>query len=85
MQVISDLHGGDPEDLLAKAEFQEIKDKVQDEVILVIASANPCSRELEGLRRRTVIPNDVEEVQATSSPCHVFSSVCSTRKLSPSH
>ncbi|KAI1793853.1 general substrate transporter [Ganoderma leucocontextum] len=28
MRVIADLHGGDPEDLLAKAEFQEIKDRV---------------------------------------------------------
>ncbi len=32
MRVISDLHGGDPEDLLAKAEFQEIKDRVIFEV-----------------------------------------------------
>ncbi|KAI0660375.1 general substrate transporter [Cubamyces menziesii] len=28
MRVIADLHGGDPEDLVAKAEFQEIKDRV---------------------------------------------------------
>ncbi|KAI0034255.1 general substrate transporter [Vararia minispora EC-137] len=28
LQVLVDLHGGDPEDLLAKAEFQEIKDRV---------------------------------------------------------
>ncbi|CDO73512.1 hypothetical protein BN946_scf185013.g147 [Trametes cinnabarina] len=28
MRVIADLHGGDPEDLIAKAEFQEIKDRV---------------------------------------------------------
>ncbi|TFY77217.1 hypothetical protein EWM64_g6795 [Hericium alpestre] len=28
MAVIADLHGGDPEDLMAKAEFQEIKDRV---------------------------------------------------------
>ena len=32
MKVIADLHGGDPEDLLAKAEFQEIKDRVIFEV-----------------------------------------------------
>ena len=32
MRVISDLHEGDPEDLLAKAEFQEIKDRVMFEV-----------------------------------------------------
>jgi len=28
MQVIADLHGGDPEDASAKSEFQEIKDRV---------------------------------------------------------
>jgi len=28
MRVIADLHGGDPESLLAKTEFQEIRDKV---------------------------------------------------------
>ena len=32
MRVIADLHGGDPEDLIAKAEFQEIKDRVIFEV-----------------------------------------------------
>ncbi|KAI6047727.1 hypothetical protein EDC04DRAFT_2619657 [Pisolithus marmoratus] len=31
MRVIVDLHGGDPNDILAKAEFQEIKDKVMEE------------------------------------------------------
>jgi hypothetical protein len=32
MRVIADLHGGNPESLVAIAEFQEIKDKVQEEV-----------------------------------------------------
>lgn len=32
MQVLADLHGGDPEDLIAKAEYQEIKDRVLLEV-----------------------------------------------------
>ncbi|KAF4605108.1 hypothetical protein EYR40_003891 [Pleurotus pulmonarius] len=31
MQVIADLHGGDPTNEIALAEFQEIKDKVQEE------------------------------------------------------
>jgi sugar porter (SP) family MFS transporter len=31
MRVIADLHGGDPENLKAKAEFQEIKQKVMEE------------------------------------------------------
>ena len=32
MQVIADLHGGDPEDASAKAEFREIKDRVNFDV-----------------------------------------------------
>ena len=32
MQVIADLHGGDPEDVAAKAEFQEIRDRVNLDV-----------------------------------------------------
>ncbi|KAJ7932510.1 general substrate transporter [Mycena leptocephala] len=31
MRVIADLHGGDPDNLVALAEFQEIKEKVQEE------------------------------------------------------
>jgi hypothetical protein len=34
MRVIVDLHGGDPEDLVAKAEFHEIKDRVIAEVTI---------------------------------------------------
>ncbi len=33
MQVIADLHGGDPEDLTAKTEFREIKERVISEVM----------------------------------------------------
>lgn len=32
MRVIVDLHGGDPDDMLAQAEFREIKEKVVSEV-----------------------------------------------------
>ena len=32
MRVIADLHGGDSDDPIAVAEFQEIKDKVHEEV-----------------------------------------------------
>ena len=32
MRVIADLHGGDPEDLLAQAEYQEIKERVMADV-----------------------------------------------------
>lgn len=34
MRVIVDLHGGDPEDLTAKAEFHEIKERVTSEVMV---------------------------------------------------
>ena len=33
MRVIADLHGGDPEDLAAKTEFREIKERVIAEVL----------------------------------------------------
>ena len=36
MQVIADLHGGDPNDVVAVAEFQEIKDRVIFEVRSVL-------------------------------------------------
>ena len=32
LRVIADLHGGDPTDPIALAEFQEIKNKVMEEV-----------------------------------------------------
>jgi hypothetical protein len=35
MRVIADLHGGDPENEIAKAEFREIKEKVIAEVCLM--------------------------------------------------
>lgn len=36
MRVIADLHGGDPEDLTARAEFQEIKERVLFDVSGII-------------------------------------------------
>jgi hypothetical protein len=42
MRVIADLHGGDPDDVLAKAEFQEIKDKVTFEVSHHLYSQGLC-------------------------------------------
>lgn len=32
LQVIADLHGGDTDDPIAKAVYQEIKDKVREDV-----------------------------------------------------
>lgn len=40
MRVIVDLHGGDPTDMLAQAEFREIKEKVISEVS--ISTVMPC-------------------------------------------
>lgn len=39
MRVIVDLHGGDPEDLVAKAEFNEIKQRVIAEVMIFFNKA----------------------------------------------
>ena len=38
MRVIADLHGGDPEDLAAKTEFREIKERVIAEVLFFSGS-----------------------------------------------
>ncbi len=43
MRVIVDLHGGDPEDLVAKAEFHEIKERVTSEVILSFSGVIACT------------------------------------------
>ena len=36
MRVIADLHGGDPNNVIAQAEYREIKDRVIAEVILYV-------------------------------------------------
>ena len=36
MRVIADLHGGDPNNVIAQAEYREIKDRVLAEVILYV-------------------------------------------------
>lgn len=75
MRVIADLHGGDPEDLVARAEFQEIKERVMFEVsrfpIPVIPSLMKTARE----RRRPHLCSHVEKVQASCTPCHVLPSI----------
>lgn len=42
LRVIVDLHGGDPDDILAQAEFQEIKEKVVAEVSVLISTSYLC-------------------------------------------
>ena len=40
MRVLVDLHGGDPNHPEAQAEYKEIKDRVQLEVIFIKVSSN---------------------------------------------
>jgi hypothetical protein len=67
MQVIADLHGGDLEDTSAKAEFQEIKDRVNFDVsshwffqLIYNAEISPPA----GVWRGALLQGHVEEVQA---------------------
>jgi hypothetical protein len=43
LQVIVDLHGGDPDDAAANAEFQEIKDFVSEVVSVTSLATTQCS------------------------------------------
>jgi len=49
MRVLVDLHGGDPEDLVAKAEFHEIKERVISEVMLSSSEVTAARTELSSL------------------------------------
>lgn len=84
MRVIADLHGGDPEDIVARAEFQEIKERVLFEVS---ASVRIVYRlvsllQLEGEWRRENVCRDVETIQAPCIARHVVSSICTTGESS---
>ena len=47
MSVIADLHGGDPDDPVAVAEFRDIKDKVQLEVSVSLSMAGFAADQLK--------------------------------------
>ena len=47
MRVIVDLHGGDPEDLVAKAEFNEIKQRVIADVRIFFNEATARTKCLQ--------------------------------------
>ena len=51
MRVIVDLHGGDPNDSLAQAEFREIKEKVISEVSLLVVPIEPQLNPLSLIQR----------------------------------
>lgn len=80
MRVIADLHGGDPEDIVARAEFQEIKERVLFEVSPSARMANRLVSLLcpEGERRRENVRRYVETIQAPCIACHVVSGICTT-------
>lgn len=42
MRILVDLHGGDPEDPTAIAEFKEIKDRVIEEVNIHLLDESNC-------------------------------------------
>jgi hypothetical protein len=42
MRVIADLHGGDSEDLVAQAEYQEIREAINAEVSFRCFSGTSC-------------------------------------------
>lgn len=44
MRVIADLHGGDPENPIAKAEFREIQERVISEVMFFLNGATAHAR-----------------------------------------
>lgn len=68
MRVIADLHGGDLDDPVAKAEFQEIKDKVITEVrkiiplLLFVRRYELLPLPLAPIGRREIVHYDVAEV-----------------------
>jgi hypothetical protein len=84
MQVIADLHGGDLEDALAKAEFQEIKDRVNFDVSH--PSLTPWSSQhakkscTAGIWRGAFLQSHVGEVQTQSFIGHVIPGLRSTSK-----
>jgi hypothetical protein len=49
MRVIADLHGGDLDDPVAKAEFQEIKDKVLLEVSSISRTLNSILMSMQSM------------------------------------
>ena len=80
MRVIVDLHGGWPDDPVAKTEFEEIKERVILEASSITASPvdtplipQTVARERRGENVRC----DVATVQAARVARDVFTNVCS--------
>lgn len=81
MRVLVDLHGGDPDDVLAKAEFTEIKERVMFDVrSFTDDSCIPTDRGTARKRRRAYICLDVEAIQTACAVGYVVTSLCSACK-----
>jgi hypothetical protein len=77
MQVIADLHGGDLEDVSAKAEFQEIKDRVNFDVSYRYSYCSHGvlrSPFVAVIRRGAFLQGHVGEVQTQSPARYVLPS-----------
>ena len=82
LQVIADLHGGDTDDPIAMAVYQEIKDKVREDVCISHFEKYSFKYFISSARiwRRKIISTNVEEVQTTCSSCNVVTSFRSVGK-----
>ena len=84
MRVIADLHGGDLDDPIAKAEFREIKDKVVADVcdfLNAVMGLSDVWLLLASIWARTNILAHVEKIQTESIACHVVTSFCAASEL----
>lgn len=62
MRVIADLHGGNLDNPVAVAEFQDIKGKVHEEVSMTYLPVIRAQFGEAGIWRRSILSNDVEKV-----------------------
>jgi hypothetical protein len=86
MCIIADLHGGDPNDPIAIAEFQEIQEKVQLEVSssrlgMARSAADSTWTPSVYVRRNENVCNHVEEISTASAPRNVFPRLCAAREF----
>jgi len=82
MRVLADLHGGDLDNLLAKNEYNEIRDKVIEEVCsCIIAKAFTLMGLSERIWSGAHIRCDVGLLQEEGSAGHVITSFCATRTI----
>jgi hypothetical protein len=82
MRVLADLYGGDIDSLKARAEFQEIKDKVIQEVCHTCFFAKLyLTFPIASIRSGKDIWSDVENVQTARPARNVLAGICSTGEV----